>query len=383
MLWANFLHIYQPPNQKPSILEKIVNECYRPLLTTLVENPTAKVTLNINGVLSDMLAANNHHDVLDLIKTLSEKGQVELTASAKYHPFLPTLETEEVIRQIKLNNETNRHFFGESYQPKGFFIPEMAYTKELGKLILDQGYQWTIVDQLSLPQDYDTTKLYQTPDGLTLYFRDYATSIAIIQADHSRELIASHFSDETPDRYCVSAMDGEIFGHHKPNHIPLLVDLYNSPAITSVTLSELGEKISARTTIEPKASSWDAIDRSRPEPFTRWNDPTNEIHAEQAKLQQLAIKSVKHEVAQFGDTALARQLLDAGLHSCQLWWASATPWWSLEMVEQGAHQLLSAVEACRSASAEVKQEAKEIYYAIITKGFDWQRTGHVDERGRS
>jgi microcystin degradation protein MlrC len=65
MYWANFLHIYQPPTQTKEILDRVTNESYRKIVAGLLDNPTAKVTLNINGVLTEMLAENGYQDVAD------------------------------------------------------------------------------------------------------------------------------------------------------------------------------------------------------------------------------------------------------------------------------------------------------------------------------
>ncbi|MBM4401917.1 MAG: hypothetical protein FJ044_01595, partial [Candidatus Cloacimonetes bacterium] len=64
MFWSNFLHFYQPSNQQKDILERIVNESYRPLMKLFYENPLAKATININGGLLDLLEENNYQDVI-------------------------------------------------------------------------------------------------------------------------------------------------------------------------------------------------------------------------------------------------------------------------------------------------------------------------------
>src|SRR5580765_5156251 len=99
MVWANFLHFYQPPTQKPFWVKKITAEAYRPIVRGLLEHPDAKVTININGVLDELLEANGETDVIEGLRTLLERGQIELTASAKYHPLLPMLSDEEIVRQ--------------------------------------------------------------------------------------------------------------------------------------------------------------------------------------------------------------------------------------------------------------------------------------------
>ena len=91
MYWANFLHIYQPPTQKPYWIDRITNESYRKIFRLLLEKPNAKITVNINGVLLELFEKHGHRDVIDMIEKLLSRGQLELTGSAKYHPLLPFL----------------------------------------------------------------------------------------------------------------------------------------------------------------------------------------------------------------------------------------------------------------------------------------------------
>lgn len=124
MYWANFLHIYQPPTQSKEILGQVANESYRKVITGLIDNPTAKITLNVNGVLTQMLVDNGFIDIVNNIKVLLDRNQIELTASAMYHPFLPKLPKSEIIRQIQLNEQVNHKYYGDSYRPAGFFPPK-------------------------------------------------------------------------------------------------------------------------------------------------------------------------------------------------------------------------------------------------------------------
>ena len=64
MIWANFLHIYQPPTQKEHWVKKIANESYRKLLKGFKKNPKVKVTLNINAVLTELFDKYNCRDVI-------------------------------------------------------------------------------------------------------------------------------------------------------------------------------------------------------------------------------------------------------------------------------------------------------------------------------
>ena len=143
--WAQLLHFYQPPTQAPSVLRRVCNESYRPLLHVLEEYPNARLTVNFNAVLSDMLMDCGHEDIIEGFRNLAEMGQIEFTGTAKYHPILPLIPGQEVKRQIDLNVQTNRRFFGRSYTPQGFFPPEMCYSHDILQPLVKSGYHWIIL----------------------------------------------------------------------------------------------------------------------------------------------------------------------------------------------------------------------------------------------
>lgn len=53
--YSSLLHIYQPPTQDVDVLKRINKECYEPLFSVIEENENAKFSLNVNGVLIEML----------------------------------------------------------------------------------------------------------------------------------------------------------------------------------------------------------------------------------------------------------------------------------------------------------------------------------------
>lgn len=91
MYWSNFLHIYQPPTQSEAIVRKVTAESYRPLVRILQEFPQAKVTLNINGCLTQQLAHSLAreqvlevqrlaHDVMETARHWQDTGKARLLA---------------------------------------------------------------------------------------------------------------------------------------------------------------------------------------------------------------------------------------------------------------------------------------------------------------
>jgi hypothetical protein len=71
-------------------------------------------------------------------------------------------------------------------------------------------------------------------------------------------------------------------------------------------------------------------------------------------------------------------MLDYALASDQYWWASAKPWWSLEMIEQGAYQLKSVVEKLNKPA--LIKKADDLYRKILDLAFEWQRSGYIRQR---
>jgi Glycosyl hydrolase family 57/UvrB/uvrC motif len=390
MIWANFLHIYQPPTQRPAILEKVTNESYRKLLLEIGRTKKAKLTLNINGVLTDLLARHGFYDVIRDIKRLAETDQIELTGSAKFHPLLPKLPKEEAVRQIKLNNETNAKYFDRAWNPRGFFPPEMGFSMEVAKIVSELGFKWIIADEFSYPKELgsvDYSKIYKIRDlPINIYFRERGVSFKILSAQLGTGNLLLH--DLGPrineDKYLLTAMDGETFGHHRLGLEQLLFDLYKSSEIHSETISELPKHFKDTVEIDPEPSTWalTAKDVERKSPFSRWFDPENPIHKMQWQLTELALLTVEQHKREKG-WIKARESLDSSLHSDQYWWAGAKPWWSIEYIERGAKELMGTIITTPGVDQHTVNKSKELYFKIISKAFDWQRDGVVDQMARA
>lgn len=389
MLWAIFLHIYQPPNQRPEILEKIINESYRPLIRGFLANPGSRLTLNINACLTELLAKHGAGDVVEGLSKLAKNGQLEFTGSAKYHPFLPLLPKEEIIRQVRLNEETNRKYFGKAWQPKGFFPPEMGYDKKVGKIISSLGFDWIILDEIAYNGKIDEVdyskicKLRNLP--LKVVFRERRTSNLIMGAQvwTCQSIVESLVGELPKDRYLITAMDGETFGHHRPGFEQLLFDLFQQKQFKFATISELIKMFpQAEESISPISCCWASSEEEieKGEPFYLYFSKKNRLHILLRTLLDLAIK-IAHFRQGYGGQPVKeeeqRVLLDEAQSCNAFWWANPDAWWSLEEIELGAFKLRQVVEQSRSASSRDKRQARLIYQEILSLAFDWQRRGLI------
>ncbi|MFX1260122.1 MAG: hypothetical protein ACFFAN_19915 [Promethearchaeota archaeon] len=366
--FAFLFHIYQPPVQIPAVINQIVNESYKPIIEALKEHPDAKVTLNINGTLTEQLHDFGYDDLIETITTLASRGQIEFTGSGKFHPLLPLIPEPEIKRQIKLNNETNQYFFGKLYKPRGFFPPEMAVSEEVFKTVKKAGFEWMIMSGIANTlSEFPTNHISVHPNGLKVLFRDDYISIdcAFDKINHVNAFANRLKYKNTPeDTYILLAMDGETFGHHVKHAIqnfliPLFDALPHRNDIKLCSVSEIVDRFPEGFTQVPRDSSWSTMpyDIAHDVPFPLWFDPNNELHREQHRFFMYALtlihlsskfrESMEDEKKRIFDNA--RNLLDRGIHSCQQWWASKRPWYSPDMILRGLNEILMAsVNAKRS-----------------------------------
>jgi alpha-amylase/alpha-mannosidase (GH57 family) len=385
MYWSNFLHIYQPPTQTEAIVRKVTNEGYRTLVRVLKESPGGKITLNISAVLTEQLARYGLDDVIRGLRELAERGQVEFTGSAMYHPILPLIPKDEVIRQIKLNTDVNQHYFGEIYKPAGFFPPEMCYSYEVAQTVAELGFRWIIVDEVSFKGKIDSVKydrLYKI-EGLgdfLVFFKERPFSAGITYGTYpSAEPFLAALKDRLQKQtYLLTGTDGEVYGHHRPGQEKLLSEVFARDVPKTCTISELIKHFVQVDTVSPLPSSWSTWEDEMAQgiPYPQWQYPGHELHRLQWQLTDFVLHTVKEALPGAPRFSEARNLLDQGLHSCQYWWASCRPWWSVEMIESGAQKLYQAVEALGNAiDPRQTAEASRLFQAVVSQARDWQESG--------
>ena len=58
-------------------------------MNVLKNYPHARITVNFNGTLTDMLMDCGHEDIIAGYSNLASTGQIEFTGSGMYHPIFP------------------------------------------------------------------------------------------------------------------------------------------------------------------------------------------------------------------------------------------------------------------------------------------------------
>ena len=337
--WALLLHIYQPPFQNLEILKKIDDESYSKVLDIFLKYQNAKLTLNVNASLTELLYNYKFDATLEKIKELARKDQLKFTGSGMYHPILPLLPPSEVIRQINLNEEYNKAVFDPFYtKPKGFFPPEMAISKGVLDILDKLNYKWVIMSGIACPEEWPTD-FYYTYKSFPVLFRDDIVSNEISFKKFKTPMkflskIQTMFDD---DYYIITAMDGETYGHHIENYEKeflgtIFAELESAEDIQMIFLDNILEIFQKRDAVIPINSSWSTMPENitAKNPYPLWATPTNEVHRVLNHLRSLAIKLFQHlerHAAQVPEDHLefynnARKSLDKGENSDAAWWAS-------------------------------------------------------------
>jgi len=391
MKWANFLHFYQPYNQQRDILEAVASQCYRPLLRGLLDITDAHLTLNVSGGLLEALDSKGFKDVIVLFRELHQTGRVEFTATACYHAFLPMLPREEIVRQIEINTTVVKKYIGADFSPVGFFPPEMGYMPGLEQILDDLGFSYILLDEIAALDerrgaDVGDSVRRITKSDISVVFRQRAPSNLIMSGiERDGTSLWQTLSKYDDMGYLVTAMDAETFGHHRPGLEKALLEIFRNKQIQFVRLKDVVDASHlAAVDTELQSSTWASSreDISKGVQFISWNDPDNALHTWQWELVNLMLSLLAGLDKKSEGYNKFRVDADKALASDQFFWASAKPWWSVEMIESGVHAVLAVVEEMPQVAKEDIEKARDLYRKIISTAFEWQRTGKIRELSR-
>lgn len=388
MKWINFLHFYQPANQQKDILEAVINQSYMPILQKISELDNVNLSMNITGSLLELFERDGYTKLLDLLRENVIKGKIELTGSCKFHALIPLVPESEITRQILENEKTTNRVLGFDYKPKGFFPPEMAYHPKLDAIIRKMNFEWIIMDEIAFSHNGNspsTDSIYTLSNtNIKVFFRNRRVSNLIMSAvARDTSTVKKAIADELQKPYLVTGMDGETFGHHRIGFEKLLFEILEdkSLGVTGVTNFLKDTDKFLKKEIQPKPSTWASSIQDIEEgiQFLSWKDPENPIHAQQWEFLNLVLDMTQKYPMETENYEEIRTKMDIALASDHFWWASAKPWWSLEMIEDGAYRLLDVVLTMKNVSKETIFMAYKHYMGIVSKAAEWQRQGIVRE----
>jgi len=379
--WINLLHFYQPPTTDNETIIEATKKSYKRIISALKRNPQIKFTLNLTGCLLDRLEALGYKELINDLKIMAAKGQVELTGSAAFHPILALLPDEEIIRQIKINEEILKKHFGQKFKAQGFFIPEAAYGVKVAKIVKKLNYRWIMLDEISAGKkqaQLDYSNLYVDKNsGLNILFR---------QRENSKKYapqVIFKLIKKLETKTIITATDAELYGLRHGDFSFTFEKLLKRQEIKTLTAGEYLTELKNPEKITLRASSWESTEQQLKNnlPYFLWHNKKNKI---QTLLWQLAGAAIVNINKRPKDQNYfwSRQHLDRGLASCTFWWASAHDFklygpiaWNPDEIEKGADELIRSIRALADPKTKsIKIRAEKLYIKI--KQLIWHKHWH-------
>ena len=381
MKWINFLHLYQPVNTDTYNISEANKKSYKRIFRALEENKNVKFTFNVAGCLIQRWEEMEENDLIRRLFDLVKRGQVELTGTAMYHPILPLIPQEEVVRQIKENEDILKKYMGDDFRPRGFFLPEMAYSQGVAKIVKELGYEWIIIDEIihrgKLGQ-LDTNKIYEDESsGLKLVMRARSESNTYVP-----QKIAKLLEGKTQDTI-ITASDGELYGLRHIDHTGEFEKLLKKDNLKTETISEYIAEQKIIEKIKTVPGNWNSSEEeiSNGQPFFVWYNKKNKIQMKLWEMQKIVYAEVyKNEKDE--NFYWARWHLVRGLISCNYWWASEKDFklfsgvtWNPDEIERGINDLTRAIRSLddrntKKVKIKIEKMASEIRYQVWKK--HWQ-----------
>jgi hypothetical protein len=215
-------HNHQPVGQFDHVNEHSTNVSYLPLIELLERHPLIKVGLHYSGPLLDWLK-QNHSDVVERLKVLVARKQVEMLSGGYYEPILAVLPDEDKLGQIeKLTAEIKETLGGDA---SGVWLAERVWEPHLARPIAQAGMRYVILDDthfenVGLDKEKDLFGYYITEEqGEALAVFPTLTYMRHAIPFQAPEIIlewlrtqADQALDTAAPPVVVAADDGEKFG---------------------------------------------------------------------------------------------------------------------------------------------------------------------------
>jgi 4-alpha-glucanotransferase len=211
------VHNHQPVGNFDRVFREGWEKCYGPFLAALEKHPRFRISLHYSGSLLEWLEANQP-DFIARLRTLVNRGQVELISGGFYEPLLPFIPEKDAIGQVLFLNQYLQKKINS--HPRGLWLAERVWCTTLPKTLSATGLTYTLVDDshfrfAGLPQEemfgYYVTEHEGNP--LSLFPINQQLRYAIPFRNPGETVEALRFWATEEGNFAVTyADDGEKFG---------------------------------------------------------------------------------------------------------------------------------------------------------------------------
>ncbi len=138
------IHNHQPVGNFDHVFLEAINRSYLPFLQTLLDYPRVRISLHTSGPLLEFIEQHHIDAYLDTVRTLVNRGQVELVGGGYYEPVLQLLPERDRVEQIQLMSKELERLFG--VRPTGLWMTERVWEPQLARSLALAGARWTLLD---------------------------------------------------------------------------------------------------------------------------------------------------------------------------------------------------------------------------------------------
>lgn len=139
------IHSHQPVGNFEDVFESSYRTAYLPFVQAVSRHPAVRVGLHYSGPLLEWIETH-HPEFFDLLRTLSENGQVELVGGGFYEPILISIPPEDRLEQIRRLADFIEKRFGR--RPLGAWLAERVWEPQLPSTLASAGVAYTLVDDI-------------------------------------------------------------------------------------------------------------------------------------------------------------------------------------------------------------------------------------------
>ncbi len=217
---VNFLfgiHNHQPVGNFDFVIEDAFQKSYKPFVEMLELHPKIRVAIHFTGWLLEKID-EKHHDYIERLRHLVQKGQVEIFTGGFYEPIIPVIPEDDRIGQIKKLSDKVEKMFGS--RPRGMWLAERVWEPQIVKSLVLAGIEYVVVDDTHFKSaghyDDELVGYYTTEEeGYTLKVFPISKKLRYLipfeDPKKTIELLKDHATPEGKNAL-VMFDDGEKFG---------------------------------------------------------------------------------------------------------------------------------------------------------------------------
>ncbi|HEY6293159.1 MAG TPA: alpha-amylase/4-alpha-glucanotransferase domain-containing protein [Terriglobia bacterium] len=137
------LHSHQPVGNFDHVIEEAYRKSYQPFLEALAEHPQVRVSLHYSGHLLEWIE-NHHPEFFSKLRSMVERGQVEMVGGGYYEPILPSIPDRDKMAQLAKLREYIGSRFGVA--PRGAWLAERVWEPSLARPLAEAGVDYIVLD---------------------------------------------------------------------------------------------------------------------------------------------------------------------------------------------------------------------------------------------